>query len=99
MLREASMKAAVSERATLCTEIEERLVRLPENDDRGKLRGVYLRLRRAVGAPALFEVELQKLAALSEKIAGANPAVRLSEFLKAHVPHPEDSSSTADDNV
>jgi hypothetical protein len=87
------MTRSAEERSALCAEIEQYIGALPENHEKGRLRGACLRLRQALEDAERFEAELQKLAALSEKVARATAAVRLSEFVRTAESAPEGSSS------
>ncbi|MBI2223220.1 MAG: hypothetical protein HYU53_18680 [Acidobacteria bacterium] len=69
-----------AEREEICREIDARLAALPETNDKGKLRGLVLRLRDARRDARRFQDEFEKLAALSETIAREGAVVRLHEL-------------------
>lgn len=75
-----------AEREEICREIDAKLAALPEANDKGKLRGLVLRLRDARHDAKRFQDEFGKLAALSEKIARESAAIRLHELVSTRWP-------------
>lgn len=75
-----------AEREEICREIESRVAALPETNEKGKLRGLFLRLRDARHDRRRFEDEFKKLAALSEKAAVNSEAAKLHELVKMRDP-------------
>lgn len=71
------------DRRRLAAQIDAVIRSMPEDEDKGKLRGLLLRLRDSCTDGRRFEDELHKLAALSGTVARRQPAVRLHELLTA----------------
>lgn len=83
MLGNRNVANTIEDRQQLVAEINAAIQALPEDQDKGKLRGLLVRLSEVCTDARRFEAELQKLAALSETVARKQPARRLHELVRS----------------